>query len=79
MLIFLEKILNMKKEELEKIVVEQPNLKNLPNTELVNFMDLLSEDFELTKDNIIKSTLYLDKIEELYNNVLKVYQDRNGR
>jgi len=69
----------MKKEELEKIVVEQPNLKNLPNTELVNFMDLLSEDFELTKDNIIKSTLYLDKIEELYNNVLKVYQDRNGR
>jgi len=79
MLIFTEKILNMKKEELEKIVVEQPNLKNLPNTELVNFMDLLSEDFELTKDNIIKSTLYLDKIEELYNNVLKVYQDRNGR
>jgi hypothetical protein len=68
----------MKKEELEKIVSEQPNLKNLPNTELVNFMDLLSEDFELTKDNIIKSTLYLDKVEELYNNVLKVYQDRNG-
>jgi len=74
----LEKIDNMKKEELEKIVNEQPNLKNLPNTELVNFMDLLSDDFELTKDNIIKSTLYLDKIEELYNNVLKVYQDRNG-
>jgi hypothetical protein len=69
----------MKKEDLEKIVIEQTNLKNLPNTELVNFMDLLSEDFELTKDNIIKSTLYLDKIEELYNNVLKVYQDRNGR
>jgi len=79
MLKFLEKILNMKKEDLEKIVIEQTNLKNLPNTELVNFMDLLSEDFELTKDNIIKSTLYLDKIEELYNNVLKVYQDRNGR
>ena len=75
---FLVKIDNMKKEELEKIVIEQPNLKNLPNTELVNFMDLLSEDFELTKDNIIKSTLYLDKVEELYNNVLKVYQDRNG-
>jgi len=79
MLKFLEKILNMKKEELEKIVIEQPNLKNLPNTELVDFMELLSSDFELTKDNIIKSTLYLDKIEELYNNVLKVYQDRNGR
>jgi hypothetical protein len=69
----------MKKEEFEKIVAEQPNLKDLPNTELVNFMDLLSSDFELTKDSIIKHTLYLDKIEELYNNVLKIYQDRNGR
>jgi flagellar motor switch protein FliG len=70
---------NMKKEELEKIVNEQSNLKNLPNSELTNFLDLLNSDFELTKENIIKSTLYLDKIEELYNNVLKVYQDRNGR
>jgi hypothetical protein len=69
----------MKKEELEQIVKEQGNLKNLPNTDLVNYMELLSEDFELTKDNIIKSTLYLDKIEELYNNILKVYQERNGR
>ena len=68
----------MKQEEFETIVKEQPNLKDLPNTTLVNFMDLLSSDFELTKDNIIKHTQYLDKVEELYNNVLKVYQDRNG-
>lgn len=67
----------MKKSEFENIVKEQSNLKNLPNQKLVEFMDLLSLDFEGTKKNIIDSTLYLDKVEELYNNTLKVYQERN--
>ena len=68
---------NMRKEEFENIIKEQSNLKNLPNQKLVEFMDLLSSDFEGTKQNIINSTLYLDKVEELYNNTLKVYQERN--
>ncbi len=68
----------MLKEEFENIIKEQSNLKNLPNTTLVNFMDLLTNDFEVTKDNIIKQTIYLDKLEELYNNILKTYQERNG-
>jgi hypothetical protein len=68
----------MLKEEFENIIKEQSNLKNLPNTTLVNFMDLLTNDFETTKDNIIKQTIYLDKLEELYNNILKTYQERNG-
>lgn len=72
----MEKHFNMKKEEFENIIKEQPNLKNLPNQKLVEFMDLLSSDFEGTKKNIIDSTLYLDKVEELYNNTLKVYQER---
>ena len=67
----------MRKEEFENIIKEQSNLKNLPNQKLVEFMDLLSLDFEDTKQNIIDSTLYLDKVEELYNNTLKVYQERN--
>jgi hypothetical protein len=68
----------MKNEEYQNIVEEQKNLKNLPNTKLVEFMDLLSSDFELTKKSIITSTIYLDKIEELYNNVLNTYQERNN-
>jgi hypothetical protein len=68
----------MIKEDFENIINEQGNLKNLPNTTLVKYMDLLSSDFEITRDNIIKETIYLDKLEELYNNILKVYQDRNG-
>jgi hypothetical protein len=68
----------MIKEDFENIINEQGNLKNLPNTTLVKYMDLLSSDFEVTRENIIKETIYLDKLEELYNNILKVYQDRNG-
>jgi len=68
----------MIKEDFENIINEQGNLKNLPNTTLVKYMDLLSSDFEVTRENVIKETIYLDKLEELYNNILKVYQDRNG-
>jgi len=48
----------MKNEEFENIVSEQKNLKDLPNTKLVEFMDLLSSDFEITKQSIINSTIY---------------------
>jgi len=66
----------MIKQELENIIIEQQNLKNLPNTKLVEFMDKLSVEFEITKQNIINTTIYLDKLEELYNNTLKEYQTR---
>lgn len=66
----------MTKQELENIIIQQQNLKNLPNTKLVEFMDKLSVEFEITKQNIINTTIYLDKLEELYNNTLKEYQTR---
>lgn len=68
----------MKDENFKEILDNQLSLKDLPNTKLVEFMDLLSSDFESTKESIIKSTLYLDKVEELYERVLKVYQERNN-
>ena len=68
----------MKDEKFKEILDSQLSLKDLPNTKLVEFMDLLSSDFESTKDSIIKSTLYLDKVEELYDRLLKVYQERNN-
>ena len=68
----------MKDEKFKEILDSQLLLKDLPNTKLVEFMDLLSSDFESTKDSIIKSTLYLDKVEELYDRLLKVYQERNN-
>ena len=68
----------MKDEKFTEILDSQLSLKDLPNTKLVEYMGLLSSDFESTKESIIKSTLYLDKVEELYDRVLKVYQERNN-
>jgi len=75
----LVKNIKMKDEKFKEILDSQLSLKDLPNTKLVEYLDLLSSDFDSTKESIIKSTLYLDSIEELYNRVLKVYQDRNGK
>ncbi len=69
----------MKDEKFKEILDSQSSLKDLPNTKLVEYLDLLSYDFDSTKESIIKNTLYLDSVEELYNSVLKVYQDRNGK
>lgn len=66
----------MTREELTKISEKQKNLKDLPNNELVEMMDVLSNEFELTKDSIIKMTYYIDNIEYLYNNILKEFQNR---
>ena len=66
----------MVKEEFENIVKELGDLKNLPNTKLIEIMDKLTTDFELTKNNIIGLTVYLDSVEELYNKTLKEYQSR---
>ena len=68
----------MKDEKFKEILDVQTNLQDQPNTKLVEYLDLLSSDFEVTKESIIKNTIYLDTVEELYNRVLKVYQERNN-
>jgi hypothetical protein len=67
---------NMNKEEFENIVKELGDLKNIPNTKLIEIMDKLTTDFDTTKNNIIGLTLYLDKVEEMYNKTLIEYQTR---
>lgn len=66
----------MTREEFENIIKQTGNLKNQPNSKLVEYMDMLTTDFESTKKEIINLTIYMDKIEELYNNFLKEYQSR---
>jgi hypothetical protein len=68
----------MTKLELENIVSQKSNLKNLPNTVLVNFLQKLSDEFEVTKQDIINKTHHLDKVEDLYNITLKEYQLRGN-
>jgi hypothetical protein len=66
----------MKKEEFENIIELQKELKDQPNSKLIEVMEKLTTEFDLTKESIINSTIYLDKVEELYNNILKEYESR---
>lgn len=67
---------NMKKEILEEITKNQTELKNLPNSKLVEMLDFLSQEFDDTKEHLIKMTYYLDNIELMYNNILKEHETR---
>lgn len=67
----------MNKEEFENITKEMGDIKNIPNSKLIENMDKLTDDFEKTKNNIITLTLYLDKVEEMYNKILQEYQNRS--
>jgi hypothetical protein len=66
----------MTKIELDSIVSQKNNFKNLPNNSLVELMDKLTSEFEMTKKNIIELTYHIDKVEEMYNLILKEYQNR---
>lgn len=66
----------MTQEQLNKIIEDQKDLKNLPNNILIGYMDLLTQQFEDIKKDIIQRTLDLDKIEMLYNNTLNEYNSR---
>jgi hypothetical protein len=73
----MEYLNDMTKQEFTEITEQQKDLKNLPNSKLIEIMDKLSLEFDSTKENIIKYTYYLDNIELMYNNTLKEYQDRS--
>lgn len=53
-------------------------LKDLPNTQLVDMLDKISEDYDLTKNNLINMTYYLDNLEIMYNSILKEYSSRTN-
>jgi prefoldin subunit 5 len=60
----------------EKIKNTIINYKSSPNKDLEKAMSFLNEDFEKTKELIIKLTEHLDGLEVSYNNILKEYQKR---
>lgn len=68
----------MTQEEFNVFVEVAKDAKNVPNNRLEQTMDKLAEEFETTKQNILGLSLYLDKVEGLYNTILKEYQNRNA-
>lgn len=50
--------------------------KNCSNKELSDVMDFLQEDFDKTKDLIVKLTKHLDTTENSYDKVFKEFKKR---
>jgi hypothetical protein len=53
--------------------------KERSNRDLQLAMDFIQEDFNFTKENVIKLTQHLDKLENTYNFLHKEYTERNGQ
>jgi len=66
-------LINMETEEIKDIL---SNYKNKPNKSLVSAMDFLKDDFEKTKELIIKLTHHLDTTEKEYNKIYDEYKKR---
>lgn len=64
---------NMELEKIEKIILEPSSYSN---QELMQCMDILSEEHERVKESIIKNTYQLDKLELSYNKLLNEYKER---
>jgi sulfite reductase alpha subunit-like flavoprotein len=65
--------INMEAEEIKDII---SNYKNKPNKSLVMVMDYLKDDFENTKELLIKLTHHLDSTEKEYNKIYDEYKKR---
>jgi len=62
-------------DEVLKIITER---KERPNKDLEVAMQFIQTDFEQTKENLLKLSNHLDKLENTYNLILKEHSTRNG-
>lgn len=61
----------------EKVIETIQNYKNKSNKDLESALKFLNENFETTKQAIIKLTHHFDEIEKVYNLILEEYENRN--
>jgi hypothetical protein len=62
-------------EEILEIINER---KEKSNKDLEIAMKFVKEDFDQTKEALLKMSLHLDKLENTYNVLLKEYKGRKG-
>jgi hypothetical protein len=62
--------------ENEKVLEIIKDYKNSSNKDLLNVLELLKNDFDKTKEMIIKLTYHLDGTEDAYNKILEEVNNR---
>lgn len=69
----------MEKVTKEEILETVSKYKEKSNKDLEITLEFINTEFEKTKENLIKLTDHLDKLEITYNTILKEYKNRNAR
>lgn len=64
----------IKSNEILEIIKE---FKERSNKDLQLAMDFIQEDFNVTKESLLKLTHHLDKLENTYNLLYKEFTERN--
>ena len=70
--------LSEKKIKAGEILLIIKEHKDRSNKDLQMAMDFIKEDFDYTKEHVIKLTQHLDKLENTYNLLYKEYNSRKG-
>jgi hypothetical protein len=68
----------MENVDITKVMDIVKDYKNKSNHDLVFAMESIQTDFNVTKENIIKLTHHLDKLELTYDLILKEYKRRKN-
>jgi hypothetical protein len=68
----------MENVDITKVMDIVKDYKNKSNHDLVFAMESIQTDFNVTKENIIKLTHHLDKLEITYDLILKEYKRRKN-
>jgi len=62
----------------EKVLEILKDYKNKSNKDLISTLDFLKEDFEKTKDILVKLTYHLESTENSYNKILEEINKRTS-
>ena len=63
-------------QDAEKVLKIVKDFKSQSNKDLMFALDFMKEDFDSTKETLLKLTHHLDKLEITYNTLLKEYESR---
>ena len=69
----------LNQEDSNKVLNIVKDYKTKSNKDLIFVMEFIQKDFEVTKDSLLKLTPHLDKIENVYNTILKEYENRTKK
>ena len=65
-----------KKETAEKALNIIKDYKSHSNKDLIFAMDIIQNDFNMTKETLLKLTHHIDKLETTYDLILKEFESR---